>query len=178
MTLSNELFVRAVNWLIDNRKVDDQQDLSLKTGITETTISRIMNDRVKKPSEETIKKLLDAFPGVFNPDYFRGKNIYMLMQDVIDAKIAANEKKEESNKWSIDQSSLVNAALAAKDETIRAKEETIASLRDTNEALKLENALLRQQLNKYQAGDILEQHPLPIGVADAGNNKNKEQART
>lgn len=178
MTLSNELFVRAVNWLIDNRKVDDQQDLSLKTGITETTISRIMNDRVKKPSEETIKKLLDAFPGVFNPDYFRGKNIYMLMQDVIDAKIAANEKKEESNKWSIDQSSLVNAALAAKDETIRAKEETIASLRDTIEALKLENALLRQQLNKYQAGDIIEQHPFPVGVADAGYNNKKEQART
>ena len=178
MALSNELFARAVNWLIDNRKVDDQQDLSLKTGITETTISRIMNDRVKKPSEETIKKLLDAFPGVFNPDYFRGKNIYMLMQDVIDAKIAANEKKEESNKWSIDQSSLVNAALAAKDETIRAKEETIASLRDTIEALKLENALLRQQLNKYQAGDIIEQHPFPVGVAAAGYNNKKEQART
>ena len=86
MRLSNEMFARAVTWLIDNRKVDDQQDLSAKTGITQTTISRILNDRVKKPSEETVKKLLDAFPGVFNPEYFRGENIYMLKEVMRDNK--------------------------------------------------------------------------------------------
>ena len=58
--LYNDLFAQAVNWLIDNGKVRDQQELSAKSGITETTISRIMNNRVKKPSDETIKKLLNT----------------------------------------------------------------------------------------------------------------------
>ena len=179
MTLSNELFARAVNWLIDNRKVEDQQDLSLKTGITETTISRIMNDRVKKPSEETIKKLLDAFPGVFNPEYFRGQNIYMLMQDVIDAKIANNEKKEELNKSTIDQSSLINAALAAKDQVIAQmelrlseKDETIRTQRQLIQSLQQQIADLRTKMQQEKISD----YPFDMGVAEVPKTPENRRA--
>lgn len=99
MRLSNGLFAEAVNYLIDNNKVRDQQELSALTGITETTISRIMNDKVKQPSAETLQKLYDAFPGFFNPKYFRGENAYMLMQDYIDAqqKKTQNPQQQTAN---------------------------------------------------------------------------------
>jgi hypothetical protein len=60
--------------------------------------------------------------------------------------------------------------MAAKDETIRTKDETIASLRETIESLKRENAILRQQLGIYQAGEMFDRHPFPIGVADKDDN--------
>ena len=95
MRLSNGLFAEAVNYLIDNNKVRDQQELSSLTGITETTISRIMNDKVKQPSAETLQKLYDAFPGFFNPKYFRGENAYMLMQDYIEAQQKKNSSPQQ-----------------------------------------------------------------------------------
>ena len=64
------------------------------------------------------------------------------------------------------KSSLVNAALAAKDETIRAKDEIIASLRETIESLKRENEMLHQQLNRHQAEEMIKRHPFPTAVAD------------
>ena len=178
--LYNDLFAQAVNWLIDNGKVKDQQELSAKSGITETTISRIMNNRVKKPSDETIKKLLNTFPGLFNPDYFRGRHLYMLMSEVIDAKMYVKEKEEKA-KNIIDQSSVINAALAAKDETIASyqlrieeKEKIISELEkrikeknDLIASLKNQVALLTSQLKSGY------EYPFHPGVADyPKNNKN------
>ena len=150
-----------------------------KTGFAEslhygrTSLSAAMNGDESYLTDNLFKNICDAYPGTFNLDYLlNGEGDLLTIEEDVHNK----ELKKQS--YSIDQSSLVNAALAAKDETIRAKEETIASLRDTIEALKCENALLRKQLSKYQAGDILDQHPFPIGVADAAKNNNKEQART
>lgn len=66
----------------------------------------------------------------------------------------------------IDQGSLINAALAAKDSEINSKNETIASQRETIESLKRENAMLRQQLSKYQEEDTLSKFHFPPGVAE------------
>lgn len=96
MTLGNELFALAVEWLYDHNKVADQKELAQVTGITETIISRILNNKVKKPSDATVRKLLNAFPGLFNPNYFRGKSLYMLMSDVIEERIDAEEKKQNA----------------------------------------------------------------------------------
>ena len=81
MRLSNDLFAQALDWIYANTDVKDQKALAVRTGITETTISRILNDRVKQPSEETIRKLNNAFGCIFNPAYFRGENICLLMKD-------------------------------------------------------------------------------------------------
>lgn len=77
----NECFRVAMDYLFKNGLIADQSELSKLTGISETSISRILNNRVKEPSEATIRKLNDAFGNIFNPEYFRGHSIYLLMED-------------------------------------------------------------------------------------------------
>lgn len=84
MRLLNDLFVTAARWIFDNYPdVPDQKTLALRTGITETTLSRIFNDKVKRPSALTIKRLTSAFEGIFNPDYFIARSTAMLMVELV-----------------------------------------------------------------------------------------------
>ena len=78
----NECFRVAMDYLFKNGLIADQSELSKLTGISETSISRILNNRVKEPSGATIRKLNDAFGNIFNPEYFRGHSIHLLMEDV------------------------------------------------------------------------------------------------
>ena len=98
MRLSNDLFARALDWIYTNVEgVKDQKALAVRTGITETTISRILNDKVKQPSSETIQKLNAAFGGIFNPAYFRGESIYLLTKDAEKAKFNAQENVTDTS---------------------------------------------------------------------------------
>ncbi len=171
MRLKNDIFANVLDWLIQKGKVEDQKDLAIKTGISQNTVSRIMTGKVE-PSDDTLRKLNASFGNIFNMQYLRGESTVMLIEDAAYYKSHPKELKKlfgEEEK-EIDQSSLINAALAAKDETIRTKDETIASLRETIESLKRENAILRQQLGIYQAGEMFDHHPFPIGVADKDDN--------
>ena len=64
--ITNEIFARALQWLYSHGRVRDQKDFAAVTGITETTISRILNDKVRHPSSDTIRKVSSFFPGVFD----------------------------------------------------------------------------------------------------------------
>ncbi len=86
MRLSNGLFAHAIDWIYANTEVKDQKTLAALTKISETTISRILNDRVKKPSEDSILRLNDAFGGIFNLSYFRGESPYLLMKNAEETK--------------------------------------------------------------------------------------------
>ena len=79
--LRNECFRVALDYLYKNGLVADQRELSEKIGVSETSISQILNNRVKKPSDATIRKLNEAFGNIFNPQYFRGQSIYLLLED-------------------------------------------------------------------------------------------------
>jgi len=92
--LKNQLFINAVDYLIEQKIVTDQKGVSERTGITESALSNIRNDK-KIVSDKTIRKFLDGFPDIFNPAYFKGQNIYMTVQDSIDAKMMAEENKQE-----------------------------------------------------------------------------------
>ena len=191
MRLGNDLFARAVNWLIDNGKVRDQQQLAEVTEITETTISRILNDRVKQPSKETIRKLLDAFPDIFNPAYFRGESIWMTMQDLLEAQQEEKEKTAspapaEPAVNIPDMSSVFNSALAAKDETIvslkrelSTKDDLIQSLRDQLAAKDQLIAEQKARLIDYRriidSRDSLDRYPFPIGAADGNKRQHKSK---
>ena len=91
----NECFRVAIDYLFKNGLIADQSELSKLTGISETSISRILNNRVKEPSEATIRKLNDAFGNIFNPEYFRGHSIHLLMEDV--AYYAQHPEKDISS---------------------------------------------------------------------------------
>ena len=125
MLSRNEIFKKVLDWLYAEHKVVDQREFSARTGINEATISRIINNRVKQPSADTIRKIVDTFPEI-NPAYLRGE----------DENITILPSPTPTSQATIDFSSMVPALLAAKDEVIeslkrelRAKDELIASLR-------------------------------------------------
>lgn len=80
MRLKNEIFATVLDWLIMERYVIDQRDLANKTGITATTVSRIMTGKVE-PKDETLRKLNSAFGNMFNMQYLRGLSTTMLVAD-------------------------------------------------------------------------------------------------
>ena len=92
--LKNRLFINAVDYLIDERVVEDQKGVSARTGLTEATLSNIRNDK-KIVSDKTIRKFIEGFPGIFNPAYFKGENIYMTLTEAMEATIYAEEQKKK-----------------------------------------------------------------------------------
>ena len=81
MTLRNEIFAHVLDWLVREKIVKDQQDLSMKTGISKNTISRIMTGKVE-PKDDTLRKLNQAFDNIFNMAYLRGQSHIMLIADL------------------------------------------------------------------------------------------------
>ena len=75
----NERFKKALDWLYSEGLIVDQQELSSKTGINEATISRILNNKVRQPSPETIRKLVSMFRDI-DPAYLRGESESVTVQ--------------------------------------------------------------------------------------------------
>jgi transcriptional regulator with XRE-family HTH domain len=80
MILRNEIFAHVLDWLVREKMVKDQQDLSMKTGISKNTISRIMTGKVE-PKDDTLRKLNESFGNIFNMQYLRGQSTTMLVAD-------------------------------------------------------------------------------------------------
>ena len=117
----NERFKKALDWLYSEGLIVDQQELSSKTGINEATISRILNNKVRQPSPETIRKLVSMFRDI-DPAYLRGESESVTVQQSPSA---------QQPQTPIDSSSAVNAALAAYAElTNRLKQEMSDRLAD------------------------------------------------
>lgn len=184
--LKNQLFIKAVDWLIDTKAVDSQKDLAAITKIQEPTLSNIRNDK-KVVSDGTIRKLLDAFPGVFNMEYFRGHSIYMTTEELISCTPRPDDNEHPQQQINLpDYSSLLNAAISAKDETISSYQQQLASkdelvqtlqnqLADKDmiisskdehiATLKRRIAELHDELNKRIGQDITG-YPFTIGVSE------------
>lgn len=92
MRLKNEIFANVLDWLIRENYVIDQRDLAHKTGITATTISRIMTGKVE-PKDDTLRKLNAAFGNMFNMQYLRGLSTTMLVADLEQASSLHEDDK-------------------------------------------------------------------------------------
>lgn len=80
--LKNELFKVAVDYLFREKKVGSQKELAEKIGITEPSLSRVMNGG-RTVSDKTLHLMNEAFGGIFNMAYFRGEDPHcMLMEDL------------------------------------------------------------------------------------------------
>jgi len=191
----NERFKKALDWLYSEGMIVDQQELSSKTGINEATISRILNNKVRQPSLETIRKLVSTFRDI-DPAYLRGESESVIVQQsqtYVDSATPASSP--------IDPSSILNAALAAQMQTIeslksekatllevharelKAKDDLIQSLRDQlaakDQLISDKDALIRardsrileleRRIAQVNADDLSHYH-FPIGAADERTN--------
>ena len=134
-------FARALDYLRDNGFIRNQKDLADRIGSTATTISRNKHGLVGRTDEETVAKFHAAFGHIINTAYLRGESDKMLIADLsLEEKRNIGVNFENAAKSTTDTpatSSLINAALAAKDETIMslkrelsAKDDLIAALRE------------------------------------------------
>lgn len=150
----NECFRVALDYLYKNGLVVDQRELSEKIGVSETSISQIINNRVKKPSETTIRKLNEAFGNIFNPEYFRGHSIHLLMEDA--AYYAQHPEKDPSSRHYVPFEERVEAAEPAQeyqaipkwaDSIIQLVTEQVKTIED----LRREVAVLHQEINNLKS---------------------------
>ena len=79
MKSKNELFLDAVDYIIDNGLAHDQGDVALQAGLGPNLISRVRNGKVKNVSDDSIRALVAKFN--LNIDYFRGKSEYLSRYD-------------------------------------------------------------------------------------------------
>lgn len=86
----NERFANVVDWLRREKYITDQNDLAHKTGITATTISRIVKAKVE-PTDKTLVKLNQTFGNIFNMAYLRGQSHIMLIADLEHSKLSEDD---------------------------------------------------------------------------------------
>lgn len=147
-----------------------------KTGFAEalhygrTSLSAAMNGDESYLTDNLFKNISDAYPGVFDLNYLLTGEGSLL---TIEEEVHNEDHERLYNHHPIDQSSLINAALAAKDETIaalrdqltakdtviQAKDELIANLRQ-------QIATLQQQLHAAKDEELFKDFPFPKGIAD------------
>ena len=180
----NERFKKALDWLYSEGLVVDQQELSSKTGINEATISRILNNKVRQPSPETIRKLVSKFRDI-DPAFLRGESESVTVQQ--------SPSVQQSQTY-IDPASEHNAAISAyiqlanrlsddlkkkeieMEERLAEKDARIAELKDTiaakEEIIKARDARileLERRIAQSNADD-LSKYPYTIGVAEERTN--------
>jgi len=151
----NGYFLEAVRRL--KAQGFSQKDIVKAAGLSQNAISKIKTGQ-NNAGDDTINKLCTAFN--LNPDFFyRGSRQFMM-----------EEKTYQSPM--IDNGSAINAALAAKDETIENLKARIADLKDTiadkEEIIKSREARiaeLERQLFDASTSD-LSRYPFAIGAAE------------
>ena len=166
-----------LNDIFERDGIKTFKQLAEMSGISQNTFTRIKRNEVKEVDIETFRKLNAAFDDRYNPQWFQGDSPYMLIKDY------QNAQKDRQTAIP-EYASLLNSALAAKDETIEAyqkrledKDVIIESLRaqitekdERIAELKSHNIDLRRQLDQYQNANI-DRYPFPIGAADGNKQK-------
>lgn len=117
MGLKNEIFAKALDWLVGNKGIDGQKGLAEAIGISANTISRIMTGKVE-PSADTLRKLADKFG--FNMQWLRGNDKVPMFAD-------CDINHHENNQVDIRESTQVDVDLCRK--ALENDANIIASLR-------------------------------------------------
>ena len=124
----NEILAKMLDWIYAHTEARNQADVSRASGVDEVTISRVLNGKVKKVKQATLRKINTAFGSVFNPEWMRGASSVMLAADSLPADPSAmTAGSSDAPPSAPDMSSLINAALAAKDEAIASLKREIAA---------------------------------------------------
>ena len=183
--LKNELFRVAVDYLFREKKVGSQKELAEKIGITEPSLSRVMNGG-RTVSDKTIYKMNEAFGGIFNMAYFRGEDqLCMLMEDLIYYKQHPEERLvfekpkvistqiPTTSDLSILIEKAVEKATAYADKTIAALENQVERYEKELDAKSEEIKRLQALIHELEAfttvirtDDPLRNYPFEVGVSE------------
>ena len=130
----NSIFAEAFDELKRNHGITTQLQLAEKMGVNKDTITRILKGYTPV-TEESITKLQTASGCIFNLQWLRGNSNIMLAKDLPKPQ---EQQATVLNNQNLDLSSMINAIIAAKDETIASKNQQIEKLQelvDTKEQL-------------------------------------------
>ena len=137
MRLRNEIFLHVLDWLHKNKGIRDQRHLASIIGITPSSMSRIMNGR-NDPSEDTLRKLNEAFGNIFNMKYLRGLVPYpMLVED---------EKEPKPEPTPVDPGSSFTSTSVVDVQKQKEQADIITDLLTQSAKLITENETIRRQL--------------------------------
>ena len=188
--LKNELFRVAVDYLFREKKVGSQKELAEKIGITEPSLSRVMNGG-RTVSDKTIHKMNEAFGGIFNMAYFRGEDPHcMLLEDLIYYKQHPEERMvfekpkvistqiPTTSDLSILIEKAVEKATAYADKTIATLENQVERYEKELDAKSEEIKRLQARIQELETvttiiryDDPEKEYPFPIGTAEPGIEK-------
>ena len=183
MKPKNELFMDAIEWLIDNGMAENQGDIAVKAGLGPNLISRIKNGHVKTVSDDAIRVLCAAFPDL-NIDYLRGKSDCISRQQQ-----NANPPHEPRRHSAMDDSFLLEKQfqkvydgiagqyIAEQKERINElndriaeQSRTISLLEKDVEAKDHEISLLKAKLNEFELATTVitpgQKYPFEVGVSE------------
>ena len=169
----NEYFLEVIRFLKSEYGYT-QEFIVEKAKLGKSAISKIKNGE-NNVGDKTITKLCEAFKQL-NPDFFYGRSPYKTIREKSEAKFeqSLNEAHgvcNDSNS-SIREEELKNEIASLKSLIadlriqLNQQQERCDEQKDHVATLKRENFMLRQQLAKYQAVEVLERHPFPIGAAE------------
>jgi len=157
MNKRNDNFAAALAYLKEHGDIKSQKELAQRMGVSEDTISRILQGA--RVSESSITKLHAATNGLFNLRWLRGQSDVMLSAEAIAAQHASPTPTDV----------MIAAIVSAKDETIAslkrelaAKDETIAAKDKLIDTLQLQINDLRMQGAAVEGFETGRSHSVPV----------------
>ena len=166
MRKRNNIFAEAFRWIKKNVEgIKYQKDLAARIGVSEDTITRIMRDQTEV-TDDFLCKFNEAFGNVFNYQWLRGED----NEPMFAAELGTRNPHPSAPM--IDNGSAINAALAAKDETIETLKARIVDLQrtiaDKEEIIKASDARIVELERKLAvaATSDLSNYPFTIGAAE------------
>lgn len=158
------------DYLIYKHVINGQEDMAKALKTSRPNITSMLSGK-KSVSTETFRKISEAFPNIFSLNWLLTGTPPMFIDDPFKTGSAHETDK------TLDKSSLINAALAAKDDAIeslkrelRTKDEIIQALRDQladkDQIIAEQKARLIDYRRIIDSRASLSDYPFPVGAAD------------
>ena len=168
MTSKQERLKEVYNHLRSYFGIHTQIDFAEAIHITRPALSSAMNGNEAYLTKNLFQKICAAYPGVFDLKYLLTGEGSLL---TIEEEVHNEDYERLFNPQPIDNSSLVNAIIAAKDETIASLQRELDAKNETITLQRSRIADLERQLAAARMSDI-DNYPFTIGAAEGQEQPN------
>ena len=148
--------------------IHTQTDFAGALKYSRVYISSALNGNEKNLTDKLFENICEAYPGVFDLHYLlTGEGQLLTIEEEVKDKDIENPYGPQP----IDNSSLVNAIIAAKDETIASLQRELNAKNETITLQRSRIAELERQLAAARMSDI-DNYPFTIGAAEGQKQPN------